>query len=479
VGRDARLSSPQFMDDTVGVLAAAGLEVRTWEGETPTPVVAFGALELDACAAIVVTASHNPPQDNGYKVYDRNGAQIVPPVEGAVVARIEQVGPANEVPHDLGSPLISSIDRSVYHRYLAEVEALRVNKGPQADLRIVYTPMHGVGWQSVQAALQGAGYDDVHPVPEQVEPDGRFPTVAFPNPEEPGALDLSISLAERIGADIILANDPDADRLAVAVPDGAVWVALTGNQIGVILADHLLAHASLDATPVVINSIVSSPMLGDIAVGYGARFETTLSGFKWIANAAMDIEEAGGGAFLFGYEEALGYTVGPLVRDKDGVSAAVAFADVARDCKIAAVTVLDRLADIYTRFGFWVSTQRSIVRPGSAGKAEIDAAMHRLIGQRPTTLGGRDVSAVVDYRVNAELRPRWLPASALVAVTLDGGARVLARPSGTEPKLKVYVDARAPVPHGSDPFDLEDELMAFAHEASADMMRFLDLEDDE
>ena len=480
IGRDARLSSPQFMKDAVGVLAAAGFEVRFWEGETPTPVVAYGGLALGACAAVVVTASHNPAQDNGYKVYDANGAQIVPPVDSLIAAATDRVGVANEVPlvsNALEGGVVNAraIERAIYDDYQRSVAGLRVDGSGDRNLRIVYTPMHGVGWQAVRAALLSAGYEDLHPVPEQVEPDGHFPTAPFPNPEEPGALDLATALADRLGAHIVLANDPDADRLAVALPSAEGWANLTGNQIGVLMADYVLAHYSGDATPMVINSIVSSPMLADIAAEHGARFETTLTGFKWIANAAMDIEATGEAEFVFGYEEALGYTVGPIVRDKDGVSAALVFADLAAECRRQGTTVRDRLAAIYRRVGLWISTQKSIVRPGSAGKAEIEAAMDRIRVDRPQMLGGARVVNVTDYRDGAENRPRWLPTAALVVFDMDDGGRVLVRPSGTEPKLKIYVDARAAVPEGRQPVDLEADLRRTADNAASELALFLGL----
>ena len=486
VGRDARLSSPQFMADTIATLAGAGLEVRFFEGDTPTPLVAFAALHLDACAAIVITASHNPAADNGYKVYDRNGAQIVPPIDTNVTVAIARVGPANQVPlADIAaSDLVGAIGPDVHERYQQEIAALRVTSEGDSDLRIVYTPMHGVGWKAVEAALTAAGYLDLHPVPEQVEPDGEFPTAPFPNPEEPGALDLSAALADMIGADIVIANDPDADRLAIALPSETGWSNLTGNQIGVLLADYVLNHHASDRQPLVINSIVSSPMLADIAAGYGARFETTLTGFKWIANAALDIEEAGieegedarGAEFVFGYEEALGYTVGSVVRDKDGISAALVFADLVVECRRAETTVRDRLSSLYRRFGFWISTQKSIVRPGNEGAGDIARAMTLLKTSTPDTLGGAAVTNVTDYRQDADRRTRWLPESPLVVFDLDNGYRVLVRPSGTEPKLKIYVDARATVPEGCDPFDLEADLVDKAQAAAAELAAFLDLE---
>jgi len=313
VGRDARLSSERFMRDTVGVLAAAGLPVRFFPDPTPTPLVAYAAKSLGARAAVVITASHNPSYDNGYKVYDRNGAQIIPPVDREIAAAVDRVGLAVEVPRVRGATrggdaLVSPVPSDTFDRYLDDVAAARPAGAGGSDLVIVYTPMHGVGGAFTTEALRRFGHTRLHPVPQQYEPDGNFPTVAFPNPEEPGALDLATELARQVGADLIIANDPDTDRLAVSVehPDG--WRPLTGNQIGLLLADFILEHTTT-ARPIVINSIVSSPMLALIAAARGARFAQTLTGFKWIWNAALDLQEAGEGRFVFGYEEALGYSV--------------------------------------------------------------------------------------------------------------------------------------------------------------------------
>jgi phosphomannomutase len=398
----------------------------------------------------VITASHNPPRDNGYKVYDRNGAQIIPPVDGEIAAAIAAVGPASEVPRlddaTAGeSAPVNPVPENTFDRYLADLDAVRTPPQGGHDLAIVYTPMHGVGGKFVVEALQRAGYEQLLPVAEQYEPDGRFPTVAFPNPEEPGALDLSVALAEDTGADLILANDPDTDRLAVALPlpDGT-WRSLSGNQIGVLLADYLLEHTS-EPNPLVINSIVSSPMLAAVAESRRAKFAQTLTGFKWIWNAALDLEAAGEGTFVFGYEEALGYSVGPAVRDKDGISAAVVFADLAATCRASGITVWDRLEVMYRRDGLWVSTQESVVRPGTEGAAEIAAAMERLAAAPPEEIGDTPVVEVIDFQVGAQDRPRYLPTASLVALQLEGGGRVLVRPSGTEPKLKIYVDLRRDV----------------------------------
>ena len=480
VGFDGRLSSRTFAEDTVGVLAAAGLPVRYFPDVAPTPLVAYAARALGATAAVVVTASHNPPRDNGYKVYDANAAQIVPPVDAGIAAAIERVGPAGEVPRLAGAlgggpELTRPIEPEVAARYVEEVLALRPALAADRSLRIVYTPMHGVGRLLAERVLRLAGFADLHVVAEQADPDGRFPTVAFPNPEEPGALDLARALAGRVGADLILANDPDADRLAVCLPRGGQWVALSGNQVGLLLADFLLENAGPGPTPLVVNSIVSSPMLAAIAAAYGARFEATLTGFKWIANAALDLEAAEGTRFIFGYEEALGYTAGPVVRDKDGISAALLFAEMAAHCRARGETVWDRLARLYRRHGLWVSTQRSVVRPGPQGAAEIAAAMEGLRHRLPDRLGGAAVTGATDFREGAERRPRWLAATPLVVLDLGAAGRALVRPSGTEPKLKIYVDQRATLGEGGDLAGVEAEALAGAQAVAADLAAFLGL----
>lgn len=465
VGYDARLSSRQFMEDTVGVLAAAGLPVRYFDEPVPTPIVAYAALSADARAAIVITASHNPPYDNGYKVYDTNGAQIVPPTDTDIAAAIANVGSAADVPlveDPFGSPLVSRVGAEVFDRYLADYAVVRGIDPEHKSLGLVYTPMHGVGGKYVVEALHHFGYSDVSPVAEQFPPDGHFPTVAFPNPEEPGALDLALAQAAAMDADLILANDPDTDRLAVSVDHARFgWTPLTGNQIGVLLADFILSTTD-EPRPIVINSIVSSPMLGAIAESYGAFFTTTLTGFKWIWNAALDLHAEGKGRFVFGYEEALGYSVAPGVRDKDGITAAVAFADLAAAAADEGATVVDKLERLYRRHGLWVSTQRSVVRPGTEGAAEIAAAMQRLADAPPDHVGDYDVVSVTDFLHGAAQRPRYLGATPLVALDLGSAGRVLVRPSGTEPKLKIYVDLTSPVADGDDVPDREAALLADA-----------------
>jgi phosphomannomutase len=448
LGYDGRVDSLRFAADAAGVLVAAGVPVRFFATPVPTPLVAYAARQLAATAAIVITASHNPPEYNGYKVYGSNAVQIVPPVDAEIAARIAAAGPANairRVEDALAHPSAGCepIPDAMFERYLAELGALRPAVPAARDIGIVYTPLHGVGGRFVKRALAAAGYEKVHTVAEQAEPDGRFPTVRFPNPEEPGALDLALALAEKHDADLLLANDPDADRLAACVPTATGrWVPLSGNQIGLLLADYLLQNAAKTPRPLVVQSIVSSPMLAEVAAAYGAQAEQTLTGFKWIWTAALELEERGGVRFVFGFEEALGYSAGQLVRDKDGISTAVLFADLVSHCRASGQSVLDRLDALYRHHGLWVSIQKSIVAEGSEGLSRIERAMERVRSAPPVELGERRIKASIDYGSGAERRPRWLPATSLVALELEGGGRVLVRPSGTEPKLKIYVDLR-------------------------------------
>ena len=466
IGRDARLSSKRFQKDAIAVLTAAGILVRFFRDPVPTPLVAYAARQLGARAAIVITASHNPPADNGYKVYDTNGAQIIPPTDKAIAAKIDAAAAAKDVPRlskKYRGGMSYPVPDYMFERYLEDLAAVRPANAKGSDLKIVYTPMHGVGGSFVVDGLHYFGHPNVLPVVEQYEPDGHFPTVDFPNPEEPGALDLATALARREGADIILANDPDTDRLAVSLPRGEGWQSLTGNQIGVLLGNYSLETTEVD-NPIVLNSIVSSPMLESVAHAHGARFVQTLTGFKWIWNAALDLADET--TFVFGYEEALGYSFGPAVRDKDGISAAIIFADLAAACRDRGETVWDYLARLYDEHGLWVSTQKSIVRPGSEGAAQIAAAMERIGAAPPEELAGIEVAGFTDYRVGAESRPRYLAATPLVALDLGSRGRALVRPSGTEPKLKIYVDLVATRDEAVSPAEQEHSLTAEANDVA-------------
>ncbi|HEX8793054.1 MAG TPA: phospho-sugar mutase, partial [Polyangiaceae bacterium] len=321
-------------------------------------------------------------------------------------------------------------------------------------IRIVYTPLHGVGDALVRAAMIDAGFPNVTSVPEQQKPDGAFPTVAFPNPEEKGAMDLSFALARKTGAHLVLANDPDADRLAVAVPEGDGWLQLTGNHVGVLLGHYLLTEKPAAGPRAVIASIVSSPLLGRIAATLGVRYEETLTGFKWIANRAMELEREGF-EFVFGYEEALGYCVGSAVRDKDGISAAVLAAEMTAVLRARGRSLQQELEAIARRWGVFTSTQVNVTHKGAAGLATIRQMMERLRAAPPGKIAGDDVLAMSDYeaRTRKDLRtgatsPLTLPRSNVLTFELASGSRVIARPSGTEPKAKFYFDVREEVAPG-------------------------------
>ena len=457
VGFDGRHDSERFARDTVGVLAAAGLPVRWFPTPQPTPLVAYAQKVLGAAAGVVITASHNPPEYNGYKVYAEGAAQIVPPTDRAIAAAIDAVGPAAQVPIDdpVKSSLVTSVGAEVVDRYFDELRAARpAVQGPPPT--IVHTSLHGVGSALVERALAEGGYDDLHIVASQAEPDGDFPTVRFPNPEEPGALDEALALAERVGADVVLANDPDGDRLAAAVPaPGGGYRMLTGNHIGVLLADYLLAGMPVDR-PLVVSSIVSTPMVHAVADTYGARSEVTLTGFKWICAAARVIEPEDQRTFVYGFEEALGSSVGTVVRDKDGIGAAAAFADLVRLLAADGLTVLDRWEELCRRHGLWVSHQHSVTLPGAAGQQRIAEAMDTLTTRIPDSLAGHAVTGHVDFRAGVDQRPAWLGEHDLVSMDLADG-RAMIRPSGTEPKCKIYVDLRGE-------FGAEDDLDARTQE---------------
>jgi phosphomannomutase len=464
VGGDARRMSHELAEDTAAILASAGMRVFLFEEPVPTPFVAFTVKRMGAAAGVVVTASHNPPQYNGYKVYWGNGAQIVPPVDEHIAAHIARAPAAREIVLAAAARRLGELHRvpaDASAAYLAAVHALQVHpaaaRAGDRQLRIVYTPLHGVGDELARSALAQAGFTDVTTVPEQQKPDGAFPTVAFPNPEERGTMDLAFALARRTNADLVLANDPDADRLAVALPDRGQptgWRQLTGNEVGVLLGHYLLTERPAAGPRAVMASIVSTPVLGRIAKALGVRYEETLTGFKWIANRAIEVEKEGV-SFVFGFEEALGYTVGDVVRDKDGISAALLVAEMAAVARERGRTLADELDAVARKWGAFASTQLNVTRTGEAGVVAIRAMMDGLRREHPRRVGDDEVLSVADFetRVRTDLRtgqtsPLALPRSNVLTFDLASGSRIIARPSGTEPKAKFYFDASEPVAPG-------------------------------
>jgi phosphomannomutase len=490
IGYDGRRMSHAFAHEAAGVLAALGIPAHLSQDLCPTPMCAYATKALDAAAGVMVTASHNPPEYNGYKVYWGNGAQIIAPIDRGIAAAIDAAPPAREVPvldtdEARARGLVRPIERALEDRYLSEVHALGVRTDGDRGAPIVYTPLHGVGNRWVRAALAQAGFTNVTSVPEQAEPDGEFPTVAFPNPEEKGALDLAIALAEAKNADLILASDPDTDRLAVAIrkPDGRGFVQLSGNQVGVLLGHYLLTEGptARGAERLVVASCVSSPQLGAIAEQLGVGYDETLTGFKWIANRALELERTEGRRFVFGYEEALGYTVGTLVRDKDGVSAALLFAELWAVRRAEGLTMLDELERIARRFGHYASRQLAITLKGQEGLARIRSVMGALRERGPSQVGPLAVVATRDVKrgvrrtregVESKLA---LPPSDVLVFELEGGSRIIARPSGTEPKLKIYVDVREAVTEGEALAQAEARAQALLASLEADFARFAGL----
>lgn len=445
VARDARRGSDAFARDAAAVLAGHGIRVHFFTAIAPTPLGAFAVKELGAAAGVVVTASHNPPAWNGYKVYWDNAAQIVPPVDAGIAAEIAAAGPANALPvlsreEAEARGLLVPLGDDLAARYQEAIAGLVLHPGEGRDVGIVYTAMHGVGARFTLEALARAGFADVHPVPSQNEPDGAFPTVAFPNPEEPGALDLALALCEETRADLLLANDPDADRLAAGARDGEGRMRLfSGNELGVLLGHYALTQRTpRPPSPLVLATIVSSSQLGAIARDLGASYAETLTGFKWIENRALELESSQGHTTVFGYEEALGYSVGDVVRDKDGISAALVVADLAGWCRARGVTPWDYLGEIQRAHGLFLSAQRSVTIPGADGAATIGAIVDGFRARPPASVGGLAVVETRDYRAGVP----GLPKSNVVACLLEGGSRVTLRPSGTEPKVKYYFELR-------------------------------------
>jgi phosphomannomutase len=441
VGCDARHRSAEFADEVTRVLAGAGIAVHVLPLPCPTPLLAFAVRHLSAAAGIMITASHNPAADNGYKLYLSDAAQVIPPADREIEARIGALGPLSRIPvSDPGSPLIRRHGDEVASAYLDAI-AGQVAGGPaRPALNVVYTPMHGVAGTLMLRAIERAGFAAPHVVAAQAEPDPDFPTVAFPNPEEPGALDLALADARRLGADLVLANDPDGDRLAVAVPGPDGWRSLTGDQAGALLgAAQLDWTAAQPGERLAATTIVSSTMLAKIAAAAGVRYAETLTGFKWIARAADSMP---GTRFVFGYEEALGYAVGDVVRDKDGMSAALAMLRLAAEARLGGRSVLDRYDELETAHGVHMTSQVTLRTTEPAD------VMKRLRADPPAEFGGQPVTSVADLSA-AGVRAAGnaageLPRADVLIFRLPGG-RVVLRPSGTEPKIKCYIEIVEPL----------------------------------
>lgn len=432
IGYDGRRNSRVFATDSAEIFAGAGLRAILLPRLLPTPVLAFAVRHFGADAGVMVTASHNPPNDNGYKVYlggDDEGSQIVAPADAEIAASIQRVADAGSIAALPRSTAYETASDEVVDAYVAATAAVAPAPAGAAGLRWVYTAMHGVGWETVARIVTAAGYPRPAVVGEQLKPDATFRTVSFPNPEEPGAMDLAFARARRTNADFILANDPDADRLAVAIPDAAApdgWRRLSGNEVGLLLGARAARAAAGTPGASLACSLVSSPGLGAIAAHHGLDFHETLTGFKWISRAP---------GIVFGFEEALGYLVNPTtVRDKDGISAAVAILGLAAEARDRGATLADLLAELGDTYGHFSSGQVSIRVDDLALIARVMLALRTL---PPTRIGGRSIASADDLlRAGA-----GQPSGDVLRYRLTDGSRVIVRPSGTEPKLKVYIDA--------------------------------------
>jgi phosphomannomutase len=429
VGRDARRGSETFNDEVVWVLLGGGAVVYEMPSPLPTPLVPYCVKVLDAVAGIMITASHNPREDNGFKLYAHDGAQIIPP-DDEIVERCAKLSPDVKLGRraSLGHVYVASETIDDYREHMLG----RFGVGT-SDLAITYTPMHGVGGETMAGLFRDAGYTQVARVESQFVPDGGFPTLAFPNPEEPGALDLAIETANAAGSTLIIANDPDADRLGAAVRSGDEWRVLRGDEIGWLLASSLLDETQKSGATMA-TTIVSSTLLSALCREAEVPCETTLTGFKWIARAAGD------GVLGFGYEEALGYAVDPVVSDKDGLSAALAVARLAHELARDGMTLLDRVDELETRFGVHRTAQLSFRAEGPTARDQIAQRVESLRSSAPDSLGGVRVSGVID------LAKGWRGMTPTEGVIFELGplGRVIVRPSGTEAKVKAYLELTPP-----------------------------------
>ena len=435
IGYDGRKNSDVFARDTAELMAGAGVRAVLLPRLLPTPVLAFAVRHLDVSAGVMVTASHNPPNDNGYKVYlggVNHGSQIVSPTDAEIEAHILEVaqGDIGDLPRSEQFEVASG---DVEAAYIEATAGVATTAAPRDAVSFAYTAMHGVGWRTAEAVFERAGFATPVVVAEQRDPDPAFPTVSFPNPEEPGAMDLAFATGRAAGVDLIIANDPDADRLAVAIPDGSAdgFRRLSGNEVGALLGWRAADLAERSSTAgaafgALACSIVSSPALAAVAAAYHLDFADTLTGFKWVSRAP---------GLIFGFEEALGYLVNPeTIRDKDGISAATALLDLANDLAASGRTIADHLDAFAERFGYFASDQIAL---RVTDLSRIDEIMAALRSTPPSRLGDVVVDHIDDLRDGFGA----LPPSDVLRIVLADGSRVMVRPSGTEPKLKIYIDA--------------------------------------
>lgn len=460
IAYDSRRMSPEFADEAARTLAANGIKAYKFESLRPTPELSFAVRELGCIAGINVTASHNPPEYNGYKVYWEDGAQFTPPHDKGVteaVLAIEDLSTVKTMSAEdaMAAGLYQVIGAEIDDKYIAQVKAQVVNQAAidqtQDDIRIVYTPLHGTGNLPVRRVLKEIGFEHVYVVPEQELPNGEFPTVSYPNPEAEEAFTLGLKLAKEKNADLVLATDPDADRLGVYVKDEktGAYIPLTGNMSGSLLCEYVLSQKAagnqIPADGEVVKSIVTTNLVDAVAEHYGCKLVECLTGFKWIGQQILKEETTGAGHYMFGLEESYGCLIGTYARDKDAVSATVALCEAAAYYKTKGMTLWDAMVAMYEKYGYYKDAVKSIGLSGIEGLAKIQSIMETFRNDTPSGVGAYQVLSARDYKldtvkdmVTGEVKPTGLPASNVLYYDLNDNAWLCIRPSGTEPKIKFY-----------------------------------------
>jgi phosphoglucomutase len=450
IAHDCRNNSQYFARMVAEIFSANGIHVYLFDELRPTPELSFAIRHLYCQSGIVITASHNPPEYNGYKVYWNDGAQIVAPHDKGIIDEVRAITDLGNIKFSPNDTLIETGSKELDEAFLTASLAQRKKEVAAKDLKIAFTSLHGTSITLMPELLARAGYEQLFIVEEQAKPDGNFPTVVSPNPEERAALDMALSLADKTQADIVIGTDPDSDRIGVAVRNSAgEMVLLNGNQTGVLLTDYLLKNTALKGDEFIAYTIVSSDMFAEVAKDYGVDFEICLTGFKYIATLIRDNE--GKKTFVGGGEESYGFMIGDFVRDKDALTSALIFCDLAAEAKANGSNVMEYLESLYAKHGFYYEHLISLVKKGKDGKAEIEQMMSNLRSNPPRVLGGETVVKIDDINKNTSTDLRTgksselgLPKSNVLQFYAEGGSKISARPSGTEPKIKFYFSVKAP-----------------------------------
>ena len=467
IAHDCRRMSPEFCMEAALVLNANGIKTYVFDSLRPTPLLSFAVRHLGCIAGIVITASHNPPEYNGYKAYWADGGQCVYPKDEAIIQEVNKVTDFSMVKtmakdEAVKSGLYNIAGPEVDDAFISNVKACCLNPSiiPESDIKIVFSPLHGAGNVGVRRALEETGFKHVYVVPQQEKPDGEFPTVSYPNPEDRAAFTLALELANDVDADIVIATDPDADRVGVAVKyatgTGSDYMLLNGNQTGVILTEYLLsqmqATGRLPKDGMIISTIVSTNMARAIAESYGVAYMDVLTGFKYIGEKIKEFEAAGGNSFIFGFEESYGYLTGTYARDKDAIAASLLICEAAAFYRKQGLTLRDALFNMYKKYGLYLEDVQSVTMKGIEGLQDIKRIMNSLRDNPPEVLGGYKVEQVRDY-LNEQIKymadgrteATGLPVSDVLYFALEGGSWACVRPSGTEPKIKLYFGVNVPV----------------------------------